>query len=83
VDLAFVRERYGQDLILFGNLEIADIENAKPKQFERLVRQALADGTHGDGRGFVLMPSASPYGRKLDARTLRNYEMIVRVIENL
>ena len=83
VDLAFVRERYGRDLVLFGNLEIADIENAEPRQFERLVRRALADGTHGDGRGFVLMPSACPYGRKLSKRTLQNYETIVRVIEDL
>ena len=33
----------------------------------------------GSGRGFVLMPSASPYGRELSALTLKNYEMIVKV----
>lgn len=82
VHLAFVRERYGQNLVLFGNLEIADIENAEPKQFERLVRRALADGTQGDGRGFVLMPSACPYGRTLSERTLRNYETLVEIAEN-
>ena len=66
----------------FGNLEIADIENAEPKQFERLVRRALADGTHGNGRGFVLMPSACPYGRKLSERTVQNYETMVRCAED-
>lgn len=82
VDLAFVRERYGQDLVLFGNLEIADIENAEPNNFEKLVRRALADGTHGDGRGFVLMPSACPYGRTLRERTMQNYETMVRCVED-
>ena len=82
VDLAFIRERYGRDLVLFGNLEIADIENAEPKQFERLVRRALADGTHGDGRGFVLMPSACPYGRTIGPQVVENYETIVRCVED-
>jgi len=82
VDLAFVRERYGKDLVLFGNLEIADIENTEPNKFEKLIRRALADGTHGDGRGFVLMPSACPYGRRLSKRTMQNYETMVRCVED-
>jgi len=82
VDLAFVRQRYGQNLVLFGNLEMADIENAEPKQFEQLVRQALADGTRGSGRGFVLMPSACPYGRTINKRTVQNYETMVRCVED-
>ena len=31
-------------------------------------------------RGFVLMPSACPYGRKITARTMANYETMVRQI---
>lgn len=83
VDLAFVRARYGKDLVLFGNLEIADIENMEASAFEDSVRKTVADGTRGAGRGFVLMPSACPYGRTVSTRTLQNYETIVRVIENL
>ncbi|HPC94015.1 MAG TPA: uroporphyrinogen decarboxylase family protein [Sedimentisphaerales bacterium] len=83
VDLAFVRAKYGHALVLFGNLEIADVENTEPKQFERIVRKAIADGTRGDGRGFVLMPSACPYGRTISAQTLRNYETMVRCVEEL
>jgi uroporphyrinogen-III decarboxylase len=82
VDLAFIRAKYGKNLVLFGNLEIADIENAEPNKFERLVRRALAEGTHGEGRGFVLMPSACPYGRTLSERTLQNYETMVRCVED-
>lgn len=80
VDLAFVRTEYGKDLVLFGNIEVADVENAEPEQFEKIVRKALADGTRGQGRGFVLMPSACPYGRTVSTRTLRNYQTMVRCI---
>ena len=80
-DLSYVRREYGKDLVLFGNLEIADIENAEPNDFEKMVREVLIDGTRGQGRGFVLMPTASPIGRKISARTMQNYETIIRVVE--
>jgi len=79
--LSYVRQEYGKDLVLFGNLEVADIENTEPSDFEKVVRQAFADGTRGQGRGFVLMPTASPIGRKISARTMQNYETIVRIAE--
>jgi hypothetical protein len=75
-----VRERYGRELVLFGNLEITDIENLAPPQFEKVVRQAVAEGTAGTGRGFVLLPSAAPYGRTITPTTLANYQTMVRVV---
>jgi len=39
-------------------------------------------GTSGQGRGFVLMPSACPYGRILSSLTLRNYEKMVEIVES-
>jgi hypothetical protein len=79
VELAFVREKYGRQLVLFGNLEIADIENMEPRRFAEKVKRALDEGTSGAGRGFVLMPSAAPYGRELSPRTMKNYETIIEV----
>jgi uroporphyrinogen-III decarboxylase len=81
VELAYVRERYGKNMVLFGNLEVSDIETMPTDRFSEKVKRALAEGTSGTGRGFVLMPSACPYGRKLSTLTLRNYEKILEIVE--
>lgn len=82
VELSYVRQRYGEQLVLFGNLEIADIENLRTPEFEKKIVAALEQGTAGRGRGFVLMPSACPYGRRLSPLALANYRAIVRLVEN-
>jgi hypothetical protein len=81
VGLEYVRREYGDRLVLFGNIELSDIESREPAAFERLVRQTLADGTRGPGRGFVLMPSAAPNGRQITTRILKNYETMVHLAE--
>ncbi|MDP7287447.1 MAG: uroporphyrinogen decarboxylase family protein [Phycisphaerae bacterium] len=81
VELSYVRERYGEKLVLFGNIEIADVENLSPDRFEEKVKRALAEGSAGTERGFVLMPSASPYGRTITSTTMRNYETMVHLVE--
>jgi hypothetical protein len=80
VELRYVRERYGKHLVLFGNIEITDLENLPGEKFRPLVRKAIAEGTSGDGRGFVLMPSASPYGREISEQTYGNYRIMVEEI---
>jgi uroporphyrinogen-III decarboxylase len=79
VELDFVRKEYGKDLVLFGNIEISDIETIKPEKFKQIVRKSLENGMLGQGRGFVLMPSACPYGRKISDSTMRNYELMVEL----
>ena len=81
MELIDVRHQVGRQMALFGNLEVADIENLQPRDFEKKVRLALEQGTAGEGRGFVLMPSASPYGRTLTANTLENYRTMVRLAQ--
>lgn len=81
VELRYVRERYGQQMVLFGNLEASDLELLPPIEFEAKVVRALFEGTYGPGRGFVLMPSACPYGRVLASQTMHNYETMIRLIE--
>ncbi|MEI6420766.1 MAG: uroporphyrinogen decarboxylase family protein [Lentisphaerota bacterium] len=81
VELKYVREKYGKHLTLFGNLEASDLENLTTEAFERKIVKALDEGTAGAGRGFVLMPSACPYGRKLSANVIKNYEKMVELAE--
>lgn len=81
VTLEYVRKKYGRQLVLFGNLEISDIELMEPEEFEKKVITAIEEGTKGQGRGFVLMPSASPYGRKLSEKAFNNYKKIIEVVE--
>ncbi|MCX7004963.1 MAG: hypothetical protein NTV22_17040 [bacterium] len=81
VELEFVRANYGEQLVLFGNLEVSDIETMPTVPFSEKVKRALAEGTAAPGRGFVLMPSACPYGRHLSALALRNYEAIIQLVE--
>ncbi len=81
MELREVRERHGRQLVLFGNLEIADIEMLPAPAFAEKVKRALDEGTSGEGRGFVLLPSSAPYGRNLSPCTLRNYETMIQLAE--
>ena len=82
VELAYVRRKYGEKLVLFGNIEFADIENTEPAEFEKLVEKSLKDGTDGEGNGFVLMPSSAPIGRKITPRLMANYQTMIRLATN-
>ncbi len=79
VALRYVREKYGRQLVLFGNLEASDLENLSEPAWRQKVAAALDEGTAGEGRGFVLMPSACPYGRVLGDKARRNYEIMIEM----
>lgn len=79
VELEYVRGRYGERLVLFGNLEMADIESTESAEFEKIVAKSLREGTSGRGRGFVLCPTSAPYGREITPRVMANYETMVRL----
>ncbi len=81
VELKFLRKNYGKQVVLFGNIEITDLENMTSGMFREVVRKSIDDGTSGEGRGFVLMPSASPYGRDISERTFRNYQIMIEEAE--
>lgn len=82
MDLREIREAIGRDTVLMGNIESTDIENLPADQFERKVVTALREGTAGPARGFVLHPSACPYGRTITPLTMTNYETLIRLAEN-
>ena len=82
MELADIKAAIGRDTVLMGNIEVADIENLPTPVFAKKVANALREGTAGEGRGFILHPSACPYGREITARTMANYETMVRLAEN-
>jgi hypothetical protein len=82
VELSYIRRKYGKDLVLFGNIEFAAIENTEPPEFETLVAKTLKDGTAGRGRGFVLMPSSAPICRKITPRVMTNYQTMLHLAKN-
>ncbi|MFC1633750.1 uroporphyrinogen decarboxylase family protein [Planctomycetota bacterium] len=79
IELGEVRRQYGKELVLFGNIEFADIEQTEPAEFEKIVAKSLKDGTGGEGKGFVLMPSSAPISRTVSPRIMANYETMVRL----
>jgi hypothetical protein len=79
VDLGWVRREFGKDLTLFGNVEVSDIENMNPEDFEKMIAKSLVDGTAGEGKGFVLMPTSCPYGRIITDTTMANYQTMLRL----
>jgi hypothetical protein len=81
--LADVRRDYGENMVLFGNIEVSDLEFMDPAAFRVLAEKTLRDGTAGEGRGFVMMPTSCPYGRTISKTTLTNYETLVNLIEAL
>ena len=83
VELRDIRNRYGEQFVLFGNIEIADIEQMNKQDFTALIKKTIADGTHTQGKGFVLMPTASPCGRNITQTTLDNYTIMVEQVNNL
>lgn len=80
VELKYLKDHYGKQLVLFGNIEIADIENMSSDMFRKVVKQSIEEGTSGKGRGFVLMPTSAPYGRTISEQTLRNYRIMAEEI---
>jgi len=79
MELSEIREAIGRDTVLMGNIEAADIENLPPREFEAKVATALREGAAGPGRGFILHPSSCPYGPTITARTMANYETMIRL----
>jgi len=82
-DIKYMREKYGKQLVLFGNIEISDIEFMPSDRFREMVRRTVGDATSGSGRGFVLTPTSAPYGRTISDLTFRNYSIMIEEVERL
>ncbi|HEY3378924.1 MAG TPA: uroporphyrinogen decarboxylase family protein [Armatimonadota bacterium] len=71
ITLAEVKARYGDQLILFGNMELKYLETETPPEIDARVREMMTEAKAGGG--YVLMPTAAPINIPLSPRTEANY----------
>lgn len=64
--LVDAKRRVGDQLCLIGNIQYDDIVRGTSEGVERLVREAIRDGSPGGG--FILSPCASPYESPLSPK---------------
>ena len=71
ITLKEVKERVGDQLILFGNMELKYLETETPQEIDARVCEMMDAAKSGGG--FVLMPTAAPINIPLSPRTEANY----------
>ena len=64
---------------IFGGIEVSDIENMDPREFAEVAASVVEAGAKA--KGFVLMPSSSPYGRTITDQAYANYETLIGAVE--
>ncbi|OGF49209.1 MAG: hypothetical protein A2231_07585 [Candidatus Firestonebacteria bacterium RIFOXYA2_FULL_40_8] len=69
------KERSKGKLCLFGNIQLRDLENAKPGEMEKIVKACMDEAKEG-GR-YIIMPTAAPINIPLSPITERNYESFI------
>lgn len=71
ITLAEVKKRVGDEMCIFGNLQLKLLEAGTPEMVEEEVVKCM-DAAKEDG-GFVIMPTAAPIDTPLSAQTEENY----------
>jgi hypothetical protein len=71
ITLGEVKARYGDRLILFGNMELKFLETETPAEIDARVKTMMEEAKAGGG--FVLMPTAGPLNIPLSPKTAANY----------
>jgi hypothetical protein len=71
ISLAEVKDRVGDQLLLFGNMELKYLETETPQEINVRVRDMMAAAKSGGG--YILMPTAAPINIPLSPRTEANY----------
>ncbi|HOF90148.1 MAG TPA: uroporphyrinogen decarboxylase family protein [Armatimonadota bacterium] len=75
IPLGEVKGRYGDRLILFGNMELKYLETETPAEIDARVKVMMNEAKAGGG--YVLMPTAGPLNIPLAPRTADNYRAFI------
>lgn len=75
ITMAEVKQRYGDNLVLFGNMELKYLETETPAEIDARVQTMMHEAKAGGG--YVLMPTAAPLNIPLAPQTEANYYAFV------
>ncbi|MHB9132504.1 MAG: uroporphyrinogen decarboxylase family protein [Armatimonadota bacterium] len=71
ITMAEVKARYGDRLVLFGNMELKFLEQETPAEIDARVKVMMDEAKAGGG--YVLLPTAGPINIPLAPKTEENY----------
>lgn len=71
IELSEVKRRIGENMCIFGNIQLKLLENGTLKEVSETVRKCM-DSAKENG-GYVIMPTAAPINSPLTSKTERNY----------
>lgn len=75
ITMGAVKARFGDRLVLFGNMELKYLEQETPAEIDARVKVMMDEAKAGGG--FVLMPTAAPINIPLSPRTAENYRAFI------
>lgn len=71
VELCEIKKRIGNNLCIFGNIQLKLLEQGEKNQIRHIVKESMK--TTKAGGGYVIMPTASPINIPLAEKTKENY----------
>ena len=74
-DLREIKQLYGKDICLIGNVQYDDFAHGTPDDMDRRVRETI--GAAKEGGGFILSPAGPFYHRSLPPQIVRSIEAFV------
>ncbi|HPA48078.1 MAG TPA: uroporphyrinogen decarboxylase family protein [bacterium] len=75
IELAEVKRRVGDKMILFGSMELCWLEYCTPQQIDEHVRVMMESAK--EGGGYAILPTAAPINIPLKPETERNYIQMI------
>jgi len=77
IALAELKQRIGNNMCIFGNLQLKLLEHGSPNDVEKAVKDCIKAAR--DGGGYVIMPTAAPINVPLAKKTEENYLQFIDV----
>jgi uroporphyrinogen-III decarboxylase len=75
ITLSEVKEKYGKDICLMGNIQLRDLEYCHPEEMRAIVIDCMRAAK--EGGNYVLLPTAAPINTQLSPVTEENYMIMI------